>query len=263
MMIERNITTLSKKQKTMNFSLTKHSIYTGAATLFSLFIIWRLAVLTATLGSSLAAISDGKAADDSIVTGQATASAILSLRTNDPFGELPSEITGGWSFATPTQTTPSPATPNWSITGDLNVARDFHAATLLPDGKVLIIDGNSAELYDPATGTWTPTGSPKLVHFYPTATVLPNGKVLVVSGPDTAIPNDGGAELYDPSAGTWSLTDRLNDNYGRTFHTATLLPNGKVLVAGGAQGDFVFIATRSAELYDPATGKWTPTGDLN
>src|SRR5215470_17615690 len=117
-------------------------------------------------------------------------------------GALPQEITGGWGLAVTTQTTPPPATPTWSITGDLNVARDFHAATLLPDGKVLIIDGNSAELYDPATGTWTPTGSPKLVHFYPTATVLPNGKVLVVSGPDTAIPNDGGAELYDPSAGT-------------------------------------------------------------
>src|SRR5262249_42014988 len=269
MMIERNITTLSNSQETMNFSLTKRSIYTGAATLFSFFIVWRVAVLTTTLASSLAANSDGKAKNDGIATGQVAASAILALRTNDPFGEYPSEKIWGWTLSATQQTTPPPTTPTWSITGDLNVGRSFHASTLLPDGKVLVIGGlgggpsNSAELYDPATEKWTPTGSSNLIHFYPTATLLPNGKVLVVSGTNTVIPNEGGSELYDPSTGTWSLTDPLIESFGLTFHTATLLPNGKVLVAGGAYGDFVFIATRSAWLYDPSTGKWTPTGDLN
>src|SRR5262249_51090499 len=122
---------------------------------------------------------------------------------------------------------------------------------------------NSAELYDPATGTWTPTGNSNLIHYYPTATLLPNGKVLVVSDTSVGIPPGGGAELFDPSTGTWSLTGSLNNIDFRTWHTATLLPNGKVLVVGGADGVFLFISRRWEELYDPATGTWMSTGDLN
>src|SRR3989442_898547 len=76
-----------------------------------------------------------------------------------------SEIIGGWSIAVTTPTTPPSDTFVWSITGHLNVARQFHAATLLRDGKVLINggfgagDSSIAELYDPATGIWTNTGS--------------------------------------------------------------------------------------------------------
>jgi len=116
MMIERNTTTLSNKHKTMNLSLTKRSIHLGAATLFSLFIVWLMAVLTTTLASSLAAISDRKAKDDGIATGQAAASGILALRTNEPFGELHSERTRSWSLAATTQTTPPPATPTGTVT---------------------------------------------------------------------------------------------------------------------------------------------------
>ena len=62
------------------------------------------------------------------------------------------------------------------------------------------------------------------------------------------------AELYDPTTGTWSITGSLN--IARYLHTATLLQNGKVLVAGGTGGD------NRAELYDPATGTWSMTGGL-
>ncbi|PYU18576.1 MAG: hypothetical protein DMG30_27290, partial [Acidobacteria bacterium] len=63
--------------------------------------------------------------------------------------------------------------------------------------------------------------------------------------------------MYDPASGTWTATASLNT--GRDLHTATLLPNGKVLVAGGSNG----AALASAQLYDPASGTWTATGSLN
>ena len=67
------------------------------------------------------------------------------------------------------------------------------------------------------------------------------------------------AELYNPASGTWTNSGSLNT--ARQCHTATLLPNGKVLVAGGISSSGW--ATNSAELYDPASGVWTPTGSLN
>jgi hypothetical protein len=90
--------------------------------------------------------------------------------------------------------------------------------------------------------------------------LLPNGKVLVAGGFNGGFPGIflTSAELYDPDMRTWTATGSLNT--GREAHTATLLPNGKVLVAGG----YYFPSElSSAELYDPVIGTWSATGSLN
>jgi len=150
--------------------------------------------------------------------------------------------------------------PSWSYTGSLNTAHPNHSATLLPNGKVLVVGDSSApgvltsaELYDPSTGTWSFTGSPNVPRGEFTTTLLGNGKVLVAGGWCCEMYDSSNTtELYDPATGEWSFTGNLN--VVRSGHTATLLPNGKVLLAGGGP---------TAELYDPATGKWSLTGKLS
>ena len=130
----------------------------------------------------------------------------------------------------------APASRNWTVTGRLHTGRDFHTATLLRNGVVLVAGGSSgispsAELYDPASGTWTATGSLNTVRAAHTATLLRNGMVLVAGGADSNSNTFASAELYDSASGTWTDTGRLNT--ARHSHTATLLQNGMVVVAGG------------------------------
>ncbi len=161
-----------------------------------------------------------------------------------------------------------PVAGSWSFTSSLNVARIGHSATLLPSGKVLVAGGigsdtvsplGSAELYDPATGTWSSAGTLSISRYSHTATLLQGGKVLVVGGcldGDCDIPLNI-AELYDPNTGAWSITGRANAL--RQEHTATLLPNGQVLVVGGGRQ---FQNLNTNELYNPATERWSFTSDL-
>jgi len=216
----------------------------------------------------------------------------------------------------------NPATGTFTTTGSLHTARYGHSATLLPSGKVLIAGGENtsgvvnstelydpttgtfsvsasdpcgcdgvttllgngmvlfsggfngsaavatAELYNPATGTFSSTGNLKVARAGPSSTLLPSGKVLIAggvyytgSGTTLAAHYLAGAELYDPTAGTFSLTGSLNT--ARSSQSTTVLGNGNVLLAagqnGGANGGYL----SSAELYNPATGKFTLTGSLN
>jgi uncharacterized protein (TIGR03437 family) len=160
-----------------------------------------------------------------------------------------------------------PVTGTWSTTGSLNIARASHTATLLPSGEVLVIGGlnqfggeRSAELYDPITARWRTTAEPHMGRVWHTATLLANDKVLVVGGG-----NDWhSSEIYDPATGRWSRTGNLNTR--RAAHMAVLLPGDKVLVMGGINDfspDDEYILTNTAELYDPVTGVWNPTGNLH
>lgn len=167
-----------------------------------------------------------------------------------------------------------PASGTWSATGSMNTPRNSHTTTLLPNGKVLVAGGSgdgfelaSTELYDPASGIWSPSGNLSLNRISHTAILLANGKVLVAGGMsfvDGTSPHYvflSSAELYDPATEQWSVTGSMTET--RSSATATLLSDGKVLVAAGyryANGNYTL---NSAELYDPATGTWSPTGKLD
>lgn len=159
-----------------------------------------------------------------------------------------------------------PASGTWKATGSLNFARDYATATTLPNGKVLLAGGccvATAELYEPSTGTWAPTGSLATYRYLASATLLPNGKVLVaggIHGSGALAFSLASAEIYDPATGTWSATGSMN--VARASQTATLLPNGKVLVAGGCNGRRCGTSVATAEIYDPASGTWTMTGSM-
>ncbi|WP_437813378.1 Kelch repeat-containing protein [Sorangium sp. So ce1078] len=127
-----------------------------------------------------------------------------------------------------------PGTGAWTVAAPMHSARVAHTATLLPDGKVLVVGGSytepgeDAEVYDPALGTWTLTGPTSVVHVGHTATLLPNGKVLAAGG--SGDPSRKGAEVYDPATNTWAPEAFMNE--GHVSHTATLLLTGHVLIAG-------------------------------
>src|SRR5207253_1105052 len=141
--------------------------------------------------------------------------------------------------------------------GSMTTAGFSRTATLLPSGTVLVAGGYngtggfwaSAELYDPVAGSWSATGSMSTSRVGHTATLLLNGTVLVAGGfyYDGAEHILASAELYDPAMGTWTATASMTTP--RESHTATLLPSGKVLVAGGfgPSGFPAFLA--SAELF--------------
>lgn len=152
----------------------------------------------------------------------------------------------------------------------LNVARTGHATTQLADGRLLLTGGEdedsnvnrSAEIFDPSTGQFSLTGPLIQGRYGHTATLLANGNVLIVGGFSD---KDGTqiaptAEIYDTAAGTFSVSP-ANPNIPRADHTATLLGNGKVLIAGGQVGSQQ--ATSSVELYDPVAGTFTLAGNMD
>jgi uncharacterized protein (TIGR03437 family) len=159
-----------------------------------------------------------------------------------------------------------PAAGNSALTGSPAEPHGFQATcTLLQDGRVLVVGGmtgnalpdNGAEIYDPKSGTFSKAGPMTNNRNRHVSTLLPDGRVLVSGGIDGigGQPNaiSAGAEIFDPATGTFAAVGPMVQT--RVNHTATVLPNGKVLLAGGF--------TNSAEIFDPQTNKFAPTGDMS
>lgn len=187
-----------------------------------------------------------------------------------------------------------PATGTFGPTnGDTLIPLVLATATLLQDGKVLFAGGQTAvapaegatpdpsgtsgvptteaELFDPASGTFSATGAMSAARLWHTATALQDGRVLIVGGTansdlmtsgQTVDPTAGSAETYDPGSGTFGATgDTVAPRMG---HAAALLADGRVLITGGLDTDEATPESfaRSAELYDPASGTFSATGDM-
>jgi len=165
----------------------------------------------------------------------------------------------------------NPGNNRWTSAGSMASARLDHTATLLPSGKVLVAGGlvgpvpsgslASAEVYDPTTNSWSGAAPMIGSRARQTATLLPGGRVLVVGGISLG-PREGGlipsqptdAEIYDPKANRWSATAPMG--FYRLDQTASLLTDGRVLIAGGQDG------LTSTEVYDATQRRWVNAASM-
>lgn len=171
-------------------------------------------------------------------------------------------------------------TGTWRSVAPMAAARSLHTGVLLTGaacttsapprwcGQVLVAGGratapentfqttSSAELFDSGTGTWRGAAAMKWAREGHTATVLPDGRVLVIGGLDLQSFPISEAEVYDPGRDTWSSAGYLSGEVGLTGHTATLLGDGRVLVAGG-EGPRGLVG-QPCDAQNPSAQVWDP-----
>jgi len=158
------------------------------------------------------------------------------------------------------------STGEWRNTTPMNIPRAHHNLVLLNSGKVLAIGGwreQSCELYDPVTETWTMTDSiPAFRSFGQSITTLKDGKILVTGGDyiDTVLWDVvylDNLDIYDPNTDKWSIGAPMK--ISRSWHTATLLNDGRMLVAGGYNDS---LEINECEIYDPQNNTWVTVSPM-
>lgn len=162
----------------------------------------------------------------------------------------------------------SPNPAPWEDAAPMWYGRTGHSATLLPSGKVLVAAGSgwgqsfvsNTELFDPKTDSWkllTPISG----RAGQSTTLLPDGRVLFAGGYRS--PSGAGfsaaCDFFQSATNAWGAAASMNDR--RAFHACVLLPDGKVLVAGGYKTND-YMAMASAEVFDPVTGLWSLTNPM-
>jgi hypothetical protein len=169
-----------------------------------------------------------------------------------------------------------PVADSWSSpAGSMAAKRYLCSATLLNDGRVLVAGGedynnnttptDSAQIYDPATNSWSDVAPLPLARYRHTATLLNNGMVLMTGGRDDTDSFNTFvgfsieyAAVYDPVNDIWNFGNIMSSQ--RAGHSATLLSDGTVLVAGGEDSSGNSLS--SAELYDPLGNSWSDAGSM-
>ena len=191
-----------------------------------------------------------------------------------PVGSGDAIVTGGCDVGACTTSTErwSAATNSWSAKAPLPAARGFASATVLADGRVLVIGGcadplcttvlGDAAVYDPAADRWSDAGSmtsPRAGH---SATLLGDGTVLVAGGCTDAscATTLSSAEIWNGVSAGGSFAPAPSMAGARNHHTATLLANGEVLMAGGADSTGSTVPT--SEVYLPIARQWIGTSAM-
>ena len=162
--------------------------------------------------------------------------------------------------------------------GSMLQSRVNHSATLLQDGRVLVVGGmdegfnplRSTEVFEPETNLWSEAGEMREARTEHSATLLKDGRVMVTGGMNEKLQLIGSTEIFDPKTGKWSVHESMRTI--RRGHFTLSLPDGRVAVVGGVGqtlGGLGILANIAAvgallstEIYDPNTDTWSRADDM-